>query len=47
MIRNDSDLVRFCLRHMTSKERIYVFYEETRINYKTSDSYEKLVLRLE
>jgi len=47
MIRNDSDIVRFCLRHMTSKDHIYILYEKANINYKLSDSYEKLVLRLE
>ena len=47
MIRNDSDLVRFCLRHMTSKAHIHILYDKANINYKLSDSYEKLVLRLE
>jgi hypothetical protein len=46
MSSNDYDLVCYCLRHMTSKEHIHILYEQAGINYKQSDSYEKLVKRL-
>ena len=36
------DLIKFCIRHMCSKEHIYKIYTEKGIKYKTTDSYEKL-----
>ena len=47
MSNNDFDLVRCCLRHMSNKEYIHRLYDDYGIPYKQSDSYEKLVLRLE
>ncbi len=47
MSNNDFDLVRYCLRYMSNKEHIHKLYENYGIQYKHSDSYEKLVLRLE
>ena len=39
---NDLDLIKFCIRHMCSKEHIYKLYSEKGIKFKTADSYEKL-----
>jgi len=46
MSKNVNDLVGFCLRHMSSKELIHQLYDKYSIVYRISDSYEKLVNRL-
>ena len=47
MSANNNDLVKYCLQHMCSKEHIHNLFTEFGIVYKQSDSYEKLVFRLD
>lgn len=43
----DSDLVKYCLRHMSSKAHIHNLFDIYDISYRVSDSYDKLVKRLD
>ena len=41
------DLIKYCIRHMSSKGYVFSFYDSHGIFYKTSDSYEQLGERLQ
>lgn len=47
MNNKENDLVCFSLRHMSSKENIHNLFKKLGIEYKQSDSYDKLVKRFE
>lgn len=40
------DLTNYCIRHMSSKELIHILYDNYNIDFRKSDSYQKLVDRL-
>lgn len=40
------DIIKYCIRHMSSKELIHKLYTKNNIDFRQSDSYEKLVERL-
>lgn len=40
------DLVKYCIKHMSSKELVYALFNDYEIKFKKSDTYEKLVGRL-
>lgn len=40
------NIIKYCLRHMSSKELNYLLFDQYDVVYKKSDSYEKLVSRL-
>lgn len=40
------DLVRYCIRHMSSKQAVYMLFEENGLTFKKSDSFEKLSNRI-
>lgn len=44
--RMNIDIIRYCIRHMSSKEIIHQLFDNHSIVYRNSDSYEKLVDRL-
>ena len=43
----NNNLVKYCLQHMCSKEHIHNLFTEFGILFKQSDSYEKLVFKLD
>ena len=40
------ELIKYCIRHMCSKDLVYKFYDSKSITYKPSDSFEKLANRI-
>lgn len=43
----EKELINYCIKHMSSKSLIYNLYDKYQINYRMSDSYDKLASRLE
>lgn len=43
----NNDLIKYCVRHMSSKESIYKLFIEYGIDFRRNDSYQKLSERLE
>jgi hypothetical protein len=42
----NKDIIKYCIRHMSSKELIHQLFDNNVVFYRKSDSYEKLVDRL-
>jgi hypothetical protein len=47
MCSSNKDLIKYCIRHMSSKELIHKLYTDNTIKYAKSDSYKKLAERID